>query len=244
MNRYLPWLFIVLAAVVYLTTKSATATDAKSQPVASAKDVYHEKEIPIGFKLERYAGVWERNPFILVTVDAPKAQHSPFEKLFLTSWLKDGRSDVIFIQNLETNEVQKITAEPNQSNLRLIALHLDATPQLVEAVISDGKEQGSVKFRLDVQTTGGQTAPPVAQAATNPVTRHVSSVAQVPSRAMPGAPANSSSTAGTLASASEQANQPMAPSMNPGVPGDQTGLKQAVKRRQESEGMRLPPPGQ
>ena len=244
MNKYLPWLFIVPAAVVYPTTKSATATDAKSQPVTAAKDVYYEKEIPIGFKLERYAGVWERNPFILVTADAPKAQHSPFEKLFLTSWLKDGRKDVIFIQNLETNEVQKITGEPNQSNLRLVALHLDPTPQLVEAVISDGKEQGSVKFRLDVQATSGQTAAPVAQVTNNAVTRQVSSAAPVPSRAMPGAPANSSNTPGTLASTSAQANQPMAPRMNPGVPGDQTGLRQAVKRRQESEGMRLPRPGQ
>ena len=199
-----------------------------------ATKTYHDKEIPVGFNVERYSPVWERNPFTLVTPEAPKAQHSPFEKLFLTSWLKDGHQDVIFVQNLETNEVQKITAEPNQSNLRLIGLRLNLNPELVEAVISDGKERGSVKFRLDVQVPVGQTASPVVQT-TNTGTSHQSpNTAQVVGHSVPGLPANPPNAVGTPAAASMQPNQPIAPRINPGFPGGQIGSDpaQAALRRQ------------
>jgi hypothetical protein len=244
LTKYEHRLLFLLAVVVLPTTKSATAMDAKSQPMTAPTDAHHDKEIPIGFKLERYTRVWERNPFTLVTPALTQAKPSPFEKLFLTSWLKDGRSDVIFIQNLETNEVQRITAQPNESNLRLIALHLNPNPQLVEAVISDGKEQGPVKFRFDVQTPGGQTTAPVAQVANNAATRHLSSAAPVAPRAVSGAPMSPPSAAGTPAPPSVQANQPIAPRMNPGVPGGRIGgsLGQAAPGRQGGEGLRLPPP--
>jgi hypothetical protein len=152
-TKYTNWLLFFLATGILLSLKIATV----------ANDAHPNDEIPTGFGVERYASIWERNPFTLVAPVAPETHHSPFDKLFLTSWLKDGRRDVIFIQNPETNEVQKVTAEPTQGNLRLIALHLNPNPQFVEAVISDGKEQGTVKFRFDVQSPAGQTAPPVAR---------------------------------------------------------------------------------
>jgi len=86
------------------------------------------EDIPVGFHPERYAPVWERNPFVLVTATAQ--EHSPFEKFFLTSWLKDGSTDIIFVRNSDTNDVQKITTTPNQAGLRLIALRLNANPLL------------------------------------------------------------------------------------------------------------------
>ena len=104
-----------MAVVLFSIVKITTATDARSQP---ANHVSASKEIPTGFKIERYARVWEHNPFTLVAPTAPQAQRSAFDNFFLTSWLKDGRTEVIFIQNLETNEVQRITAKPNQDNLR------------------------------------------------------------------------------------------------------------------------------
>ncbi|HEY2123765.1 MAG TPA: hypothetical protein VGH07_09245 [Chthoniobacterales bacterium] len=116
------------------------------------------QEIPAGFKLERYVQLWKRNPFVLVTPDAPHARPSPFDKLSLTSWLKVGATEVIFVQNSETNEAEKITAEPNQNNLRIVEFHLNPNPRLVEAVISNGKEQGIVKFKFDVQAPASQTA--------------------------------------------------------------------------------------
>jgi hypothetical protein len=116
------------------------------------------EEIPPGFKPERYAQLWKRNPFTLVTPEAPRARPSPFDNLFLTSWLRVGATEVIFVQNSETNETEKITTEPNQKNLRIVEFHMNPNPHLVEAIISDGKEQGIVKFKFDVQAPALQTA--------------------------------------------------------------------------------------
>jgi hypothetical protein len=120
--------------------------------------VHAQDQIPIGFKVERYSQLWERNPFSLVTPAAPATQPSEFDKLFLVSWLKDGGKDVVFVQNSETNETQRITSEPNRSNLRLLEMHLNPNPQFVEVVISDGKQQGTLKFRVGTQPPAGQTA--------------------------------------------------------------------------------------
>jgi len=113
-----------------------------------------------GFKVERYAHIWQRNPFTLVTPAAPREQESPFSKMFLTSWLKDGSQEVIFVQNSDTNVVQRITEQPNQNNLRLLELRSSSDPKLVEAVVSDGKEKGIVKFRFEAQATTAQTFSP------------------------------------------------------------------------------------
>jgi hypothetical protein len=141
------------------------------------------QEIPAGFKPERYAQLWKRNPFTLATPDAPHPPPSPFDKLFLTSWLKVGATEVIFVQNSETNEVEKITTEPNQHNLRVIEFHSNPNPRLVEAVLSDGKARGVVNFKFDAQAPASQT-PSVSQPAANEAT-----TAQArPSRFYPGLP--------------------------------------------------------
>jgi hypothetical protein len=117
-----------------------------------------------GFKVERYAQVWQRNPFTLVTPTVPTVKESPFSKMFLTSWLKDGPQEVIYVQNSDTNDVQRITEQPNQNSLRLLEFHPNSDPKLVEAVVSDGKEKGVVKFRFDVQTAAAQSFSPEVQA--------------------------------------------------------------------------------
>jgi hypothetical protein len=126
---------------------------------ASAAD-----DIPVGHKAERYQPVWERNPFTLVTPVTVQAKPKVFDKLVLVSWLNDGTKDIVFVQNTETNEVQKITTDPNSDNLRLIAIHKSADPKLAEVVLSNGTEQGSVKFRMEVAATASQqnVAQPVA----------------------------------------------------------------------------------
>jgi hypothetical protein len=110
----------------------------------------YSQEIPTGFNVKRYASIWERDPFAVLTPAVPKVQPSPFAKLNLTSWLIDGGKEVISVENSETKDVQTITAEPNQNNIRLINLRHNPDPRLVEAVISDGSEFGTVKFRCDV----------------------------------------------------------------------------------------------
>jgi hypothetical protein len=114
------------------------------------------QEVPTGFKFERYAQLWERNPFTLAKPAVQETHPSAFDKLFLASWLRDSGKDVILIQNSQTNEVQSVTDVPNQNNLRLIAIHPNLDPQLVEALISDGKEEGTLKFRLDTQPSTSQ----------------------------------------------------------------------------------------
>ena len=130
-----------------------TLLSAIAPPVATADD-----EIPSGFKADRYQKVWERNPFTLVTPPAAQVRTTPFDKLILVSWLNDGGKDVVFVQNTETNEVQKITNDPNPNNLRLVEIHKNADPLKAEVVLSDGAEKGVVKFRLEVAAAALQAS--------------------------------------------------------------------------------------
>jgi hypothetical protein len=104
-----------------------------------------------GFKVERYAHILQRNPFTLVAPAAPREQDSPFSKMFLTSWLKDGSQEVVFVQNSDRNVVQRITEQPNQNNLRLLELRSNSDPKLVEAVVSDGSSSSS---RMQMSSSG------------------------------------------------------------------------------------------
>jgi hypothetical protein len=113
-------------------------------------------DIPVGHQADRYQPVWERNPFTLVTPVTVQAKPKVFDKLVLLSWLNDGSKDIVFVQNTETNEVQKITTDANSDNLRLIAIHKSPDPKLAEVVLSNGTEEGSVKFRTEVAATAPQ----------------------------------------------------------------------------------------
>jgi hypothetical protein len=108
-----------------------------------------DNEIPSGFKPDRYQKVWEHNPFTLVAPAVAQAQPSLFDKLVLLSWLDDGGKDVVFVQNTETNTVQKVTREPGADNLKLLEVHVDPDPRKVEVVLSHGAERGIVKFRTE-----------------------------------------------------------------------------------------------
>jgi hypothetical protein len=242
-SKYECRLLLFLAVVIFPTLKTASATDTRSKPAPAANDAHAGAEIPTGFKLERYARVWERNPFTLVTHTAPQVQRSAFDKLFLTSWLKDDRTEAIFIQNLETNEVQRIAVEPNKDNLRLIALHLNPNPQLVEALISNGKEQGAVKFRFDALLPAGQTASPVAKmtnagaGAANP--------AQAASAALPQPQVNPANAQTSALPATAPVDQPLTRRLGSGTPEAQKlGGPRPATRGQETEGVRLPRPEQ
>jgi hypothetical protein len=137
-----------LYSLFILTLLSATAL-----PVAGADD-----DVPAGFKADRYQKVWERNPFTLVTPAAQQVRTTPFDKLILVSWLNDGVKDVVFVQNTETSEVQKVTNDPNPNNLRLVSINKNADPKKADVVLSNGAEQGSVKFRLEVPIAGPQVS--------------------------------------------------------------------------------------
>jgi len=99
----------------------------------------------------------QSGPVTLATLPAPQTQGGVFDKLVLVSWLNDAGKDVVFVQNTQTNEVQKITSEPNEHHLRIIEIRPNADPKLFEAVISDGSDQGPVKFRYAPTAVKGLT---------------------------------------------------------------------------------------
>lgn len=70
-------------------------------------------------------------------------------KFVLVSWLNDGGKDVVYVQNTETSEVQKITSEPNIDNFRIVAVHPNSDPKEFEAIISNGKELTQVRFQFN-----------------------------------------------------------------------------------------------
>jgi hypothetical protein len=90
------------------------------------------------------------NPLTLVPPVTPATKSGvfgAFDKLVLVSWLNDAGKDVIYVKNTETNDVERMTSEPNNDQFRIVAIHPDPDPKLFEAVISNGKEQGTVRFR-------------------------------------------------------------------------------------------------
>src|SRR5260370_22523048 len=92
------------------------------------------------------------------TQTTPQAHAGGFGNLVLVSWLEDAGKDVIYVQNTETNDVQKITSEPNLDNFRIVELRPNADPKLFEAVISNGSQQGPVRLRF--QTPANVGGPP------------------------------------------------------------------------------------
>jgi hypothetical protein len=78
----------------------------------------------------------------------PKPQPGSSDKLVLVSWLNDNGKDVIYVQDVATNEVQRVTSEPNKENFRIVEVHPDADPKAFEAIISNGSEQIPVKFPI------------------------------------------------------------------------------------------------
>jgi hypothetical protein len=84
------------------------------------------------------------DPVKLITPD-PNTQGGTFANLILIGWLNDGGNYVIFVQNTETKKLQKVTSEPNKDHFRIIEIRPNADPKLVEAVISNGTDQGTVK---------------------------------------------------------------------------------------------------
>ena len=84
------------------------------------------------------------DPVRLVPPD-PHTEGGAFANLILVGWLNDAGNYVIFVQNTETKKLQKVTSEPNKDHFRIIEMRPNADPKLVEAVISNGTDQGTVK---------------------------------------------------------------------------------------------------
>jgi hypothetical protein len=92
-----------------------------------------------------------RDPFLDKSVKSTilgEYKDNLLDKLVLVSWLDDAGEIVIFVQNTETNDVQRVTYKPNKDHFQIVEIHPNADPKLFEAVISNGTEKGPVRFRL------------------------------------------------------------------------------------------------
>jgi hypothetical protein len=72
----------------------------------------------------------------------------PFSKFVVLSYLKDRGKDVISVKNVETNDVQRITSQPNIDHFRIVEIHPSADLRQFEAIISNGSDQGPVRFQF------------------------------------------------------------------------------------------------
>ena len=104
-----------------------------------------------------------RDPFLDKSVKSTimgEYKANVLDKLVLVSWLDDAGKIVIFVQNTETNDVQRVTSEPNKDHFRIVEIHPNEDPKLFEAVISNGSEKGPVRFRLTPPDRGPQIGTP------------------------------------------------------------------------------------
>jgi hypothetical protein len=77
-----------------------------------------------------------------------QAGTGPFSKFVVVSYLQDRGKDVVSVKNIETNDVQRVTSEPNIDHLRLVAVHPNPDPRQFQAIISNGSDQGPVRFQF------------------------------------------------------------------------------------------------
>jgi hypothetical protein len=87
-------------------------------------------------------------PAAQTTQTALQPGTGPFGKFVVVGWLQDGAKDVVSIKNIETNDVQRITSQPNIDHLRLVEIRPNTDPRQFEAIISNGSEQGPVRFQF------------------------------------------------------------------------------------------------
>jgi len=167
----------VYVLILFLCAVLSYGQDNSRQPPRQTADPkLYEREAKDLPSFTRYDYVRSpRDPFLdksVTTTIMGAYKPSVLDKLVLVSWLNDAGKTVIYVQNTETNEVQKITSEPNKDNFRIVEIHPNADSKLFEAVISNGNEKGPVKFRLTPPNPNPQLGPassPAAQTKNQPI---------------------------------------------------------------------------
>ena len=183
-------LFLVLLAIFEAATQGTFAEEA-SKRIAATDGVNSDPsadQLPAGLKVERYVRLWERNPFTLPSRAVPETPPSALENLYLIGWLNDGDKELIYVQNWQTNEVQRITPRANDNNLRLVGIHLNSDLRLVDAVIAADQERATVKFRFDSGVAPGITSSTLAENEANTSSGQVPISSNTTSRYYPGVP--------------------------------------------------------
>jgi hypothetical protein len=212
--------------------------------ISAFRLAFADDQIPVGFK-NLYSHLWARNPFTLAARATSQAQPGAFDKLVLVNWQKDAGKDVIFVQNTETNDNQKITTEPNKNNIRA-EIHPNDNPKLVEAVISNGSEKEAVKFPFEVPPAANRPKAPVplgmgvpGQAPPGAVPQN----GQNPQFNLPGAP-NPNSLQGAYHGQMSQAGAPAAQPQNPRMRPAETRRKRILAAPGSGQPLATPGSGQ
>jgi hypothetical protein len=107
--------------------------------------------IPEGYKIDRYLGL--RNPFVFPETAPAAPKPSVFEKLVLESWSEIGSEIVVYVRNTETNVLERVTAIPNANSFRFVALRSNPDVKRVVVILSNGSEDGAVKFKTAAKST-------------------------------------------------------------------------------------------
>jgi hypothetical protein len=127
-------------------------------------------------------------------------------------------------------------------------MHLDTNPRLVEAVITNGMEQGTAKFRLDAGSPAAQTVAAANQTPNNGANGQTPRTTEVSSRAVPGSQANPQSAQSPDLSAVPPMVQAPHNDYHPGIQRVRSeGGRALLQRPQETGGkhvMRGPTTGQ
>jgi hypothetical protein len=215
-DRY-PLLLIGFLVIFVAATQGAVADEGNSGTVPAwlVTGDSSGRELPAGLKVERYAHLWERNPFNMPSAAPIERSPSVFDDLYLISWLNDAGKVVIHVQNSQTNEVQRIAAKPNSNNLRLVGIRLNSNPRLVTAVIASGQEQGTVKVRFEPEVIPEGTSLTLTTNGTDPSSSQTPAPAIRASRLYPGLPKVRSEGDRT----SVDKHSKFAPKVNGPVPG-------------------------
>jgi len=125
------------------------STGAEGKPRMVAQGSNQQSEIPVDpSKLVSPAAPQAAQAAVQIPRAVAKPLAGSSAKFVLVSWLNDDGKDAIVVQDVETNETQRITSEPNREDFRIVAVHPNADPKEFEAIISNGDEQIPVRFRF------------------------------------------------------------------------------------------------
>ena len=183
-------LFLAVLAILESATQGTFAEEASKRMAATDRVNADPSadQLLAGFKVERYVPLWERNPFTLPSPAVPETRPSALDNLYLIGWLNDADKELIYVQNSQTNEVQRITPRANANNLRLVGIHLSSDLRLVDAVIAADQERATVKFHFDSRVAPGITSSTLAKNETNTSSGQVPIPSNTTSRYYPGVP--------------------------------------------------------
>jgi hypothetical protein len=101
--------------------------------------------IPQGYKVERYAALWERSPFTTASASDGPAEPAA-AKLVLAGVAKIGNEDIVTLLNKDSQERTLVTQTPNAQGYKLVSVEQNSDPLKVVATLLKGTESLKVRF--------------------------------------------------------------------------------------------------